>query len=737
MSAAARFDSARVSGDRQAARSAVEDIVAGAKDASTRAAFASQGAAVSIAHELLNAAEANWWCDSIEHDSPSLVHFAPLARALRNLCAGDSVARGGACSLPNRYAPEALKLAIPALAEVIEERDDESSSSMTKKQKVTDALVASLQLTCNLIAGGGLPGEVTWQALHNEASCFSRIARLNNPEAQHRTHPVLCAVMHARFAKVGFLSSDVNAFDGEVSGGNNNTTDSDSGKVCGFKACEGIWRPLLHASVSDPDTSTDTDESHNSGGGLQLFRFINTACLWSGEALPALCRGVAPDAETTSLARDEALRRKILGMALGDEDGKDETGMSKQSDTTSESFSVEQATLLELVRSAVEGAPERDPSSLRSSEINSTLDENINEPPASPAPPTLVLSEGTLAFVLDLASRAASRVETGISNETQKNKEQLNAARVTLRACLGILRTLTERDVKPGVLQTPGDVITALCAMGMPRLLLGLLKALPVPAGIGNTSKAKGPTKAPELEAKTFKPVVSIGKQSEKNITASSSKGNDHFPSTRPWEGYRVDALSPLANAMFGRPNVSDMVYKLNGTSVILACTRGEDGDDYLREWALWAVRNLCAGSDEARREIEELQPQVAADSHSLAAAGLNVEVDLETGKVKVGNVPGGQRPGGTSTVASMSSVASISTVSTVSTNATSKDSIATSTGTPSSFGRLMMSGGDRARTPAGRAVQAALEAGLRVNTEDDDDSELEIPKNWKVADLS
>jgi hypothetical protein len=48
-----------------------------------------------------------------------------------------------------------------------------------------------------------------------------------------------------------------------------------------------------------------------------------------------------------------------------------------------------------------------------------------------------------------------------------------------------------------------------------------------------------------------------------------------------------------------------------------------------------------------------------------------------------------------------------------------------------------MMSGGDRARTPAGRAVQAALEAGLRVNTEDDDDSELEIPKNWKVADLS
>ena len=51
-SAGARFESARASGDRAAARAAVEDIVSDAKDPAKRAALASSGAAVSIAAEL-------------------------------------------------------------------------------------------------------------------------------------------------------------------------------------------------------------------------------------------------------------------------------------------------------------------------------------------------------------------------------------------------------------------------------------------------------------------------------------------------------------------------------------------------------------------------------------------------------------------------------------------------------------------------------------------------------------
>ena len=182
-------------------------------------------------------------------------------------------------------------------------------------------------------------------------------------------------------------------------------------------------------------------------------------------------------------------------------------------------------------------------------------------------------------------------------------------------------------------------------------MLLGLLAALPVPAGAGNSEKkkARGPSAAPDLSPKTFEPITQtrgdsndgsdLGSENlERESLAASlrSTASAPYPSVRPWDGYRVDALAPLANAMFGRPAVCEMVQKLGGVPVILACTRGEDGDEYLREYALWAVRNVCAGSDAARREIEALQPSAAADAHELAAAGLNVNVDPETGRVKV-----------------------------------------------------------------------------------------------------
>jgi ataxin-10 len=176
-------------------------------------------------------------------------------------------------------------------------------------------------------------------------------------------------------------------------------------------------------------------------------------------------------------------------------------------------------------------------------------------------------------------------------------------------------------------MNTPHDVVTALAAMGLPRLLLGLTAALPPPMGAGNTSKARGPTAAPRLD-----PDVVGG-------PAALRDGHAPFPTARPWPGYRVDALAPLANAMFNRPGVCDQVVKLGGVPIILAATRGEDGEDFLREWALWATRNLCHGSEDARKEIESMQPEAAADSQELAAMGLNVSVDPATGKVRVKSI--------------------------------------------------------------------------------------------------
>ena len=181
-----------------------------------------------------------------------------------------------------------------------------------------------------------------------------------------------------------------------------------------------------------------------------------------------------------------------------------------------------------------------------------------------------------------------------------------------------------------------------------------------------------------------------------------------------------MECVAPLANAMFARPLVCDQVAKLGGVAIVLAATRGEDGDDYLREWALWGVRNLCAGSDVARGEIERMQPQAAADSQQLAAMGLNVEVDPGTGKVRVGSTrraAGGGDGGGPSPGAG------------------------DSRGAAGSVPGGLLLGPEGARTPAGRAAVAALMAGLDVSREagdgEDDDDAFEAPPNWKVADLS
>ena len=736
-SAGARFESARASGDAAAARAAVEDIVTDAKDPAKRAALASSGAAVSIAAELLRAARAKCWCDAADAtqaSDASLVPFAPLARALRNVCAGNAVARGGACALPHRAAPEALALAIPALAARVDAPDakndaisDASSVATKKKEETTAAYVAALaaatQLACNLIAGGGAAADTTWVVLFPRH--FGVIASLRHRGAAHSTHPALCAAMHARLAVVGSRPADPH----------------DDSKVCGFLAGAIVWRPLLRASIGDDDDDDhDDDDKHKHagvGGGEMLFRFVESFCLFAGDAAPPLCRSLAPRAAETARARDDALRRKIMSMCVaGDGEVRVEIENDARDDTSlRERFSVEQATLLELVSRAAAAAPKSDPSRERDRREPSPPDENKNEPPA-----TLVLSEGTAAYVLDLASRAAEAVERARSSderETELSSEldseevsQADAARVTLRACLGVLRAVTEREVRPALAQTPGDDVASLCAMGMPRLLLGLLASLPVPEGAGNSGKKKkkasGPSAAPDLSPATFLPrdedVSSVVTLAER-----LREGHAPYPSSRPWDGYRVDALAPLANAMFGRPAVCDAVYDLGGVPVLLACTRGEDGDEYLREYALWAVRNVCAGSDAARGEIEAMQPRAAADAHELAAAGLRVAVDPVTGRVKIGNVDdardprrfanekvlnvSGDVPGGSGTVPA---------------------------GTPRGIGgRLMLSGGgERARTPVGRAIQAALEAGLEPTPEKDDE-DAEVPKHWKIADLS
>lgn len=639
-------------------------------------------------------------------------YLPDLLRALRNACAGDRDATDATC-LGVAPVPNALRRLIPVLAAEAERQSteagrtgpecddasDASNGSATNPNPAATALVVATQLAANAhAAGSDAASSRLWSELWPRAASY--VAQSRRGFVANGAHPPLCMMAHDRVRRIvrmrGTKGSDASTSWGGWSAPEPPTN---VGSVCGFEAGRTVWIPLLEASC-DPAMAPWP----GAGGGEWLHRFVARACVFSGEFAPQLCRSLAPRAEETAANRDNRLRAKIL--TAGGPDGSDEDeddarrrrraaafGDAALGDDEdhSESFSSAQATLLHLIREEVSSAPAIDP----------------DASPDAGHESHLVLCEGTLSYLLDATSRAAGAVEAVASAKLVEESAEANAtaARCVLEECLGIWRVVTEREVKPRIVQTPGDVVSAACAMGLPRLLLALVAAMPPPRGAGQTSKASGPAAAPRLNPEHVTP-------------AALADGHPPFPRARPWPGYRVDCVAPLANAMFARPLVCDQVAKLGGVAIVLAATRGEDGDDYLREWALWGVRNLCAGSDVARGEIERMQPQAAADSQQLAAMGLNVEVDPGTGKVRVGSVRREKAAGGDG----------------------GGDGGGPTAGAGSVPGGLLL-GPEGARTPAGRAAVAALMAGLDVSREagdgEDDDDAFEAPPNWKVADLS
>ncbi|KAG7671075.1 hypothetical protein Ndes2526B_g01149 [Nannochloris sp. 'desiccata'] len=109
------------------------------------------------------------------------------------------------------------------------------------------------------------------------------------------------------------------------------------------------------------------------------------------------------------------------------------------------------------------------------------------------------------------------------------------------------------------------------------------------------------------------------------------------FTSQQLYQGYRSDILSVIANAAHKRPVVQAAVSACGGVELVLAQCQVDEQSPLAREWALWAVRNLCEGSEEARNAIQELKACAAVDSEELQKAGVKVTLDEKNGKLIVG----------------------------------------------------------------------------------------------------
>ncbi|GFR50142.1 hypothetical protein Agub_g12294, partial [Astrephomene gubernaculifera] len=108
------------------------------------------------------------------------------------------------------------------------------------------------------------------------------------------------------------------------------------------------------------------------------------------------------------------------------------------------------------------------------------------------------------------------------------------------------------------------------------------------------------------------------------------------FPRDAPYEGYRGDVVSVLANGAFRRPRVVSELVVRGGVELLLAQTNLDDRSPLAREWALWGLRNMCEGSEEVQKRIAGLELQTAVETPELQKLGLRLELDKATGKMKV-----------------------------------------------------------------------------------------------------
>lgn len=116
-----------------------------------------------------------------------------------------------------------------------------------------------------------------------------------------------------------------------------------------------------------------------------------------------------------------------------------------------------------------------------------------------------------------------------------------------------------------------------------------------------------------------------------------SECSQDSFPQIAPYKGYKADILSVLANASFQNRPFQDTLVSCGGLDLILGQCKGDPSAPLAREWALWAIRNICEDNEYAQNAIKDLRACAPAVNQGLDRTQLSVPVDPSTGKPIIG----------------------------------------------------------------------------------------------------
>lgn len=153
-------------------------------------------------------------------------------------------------------------------------------------------------------------------------------------------------------------------------------------------------------------------------------------------------------------------------------------------------------------------------------------------------------------------------------------------------------------------------ILPTFASSGLIPLLLDLLRAL------GPPDNAK----------------PSTGEQSSDDAKAQ------RFPRIDVYTGYRRDIVAVIANASHRSFTIQEAVRESAGLLVVLQQCMPDTNNPFLREWALWAIRNLLEGNSANQSELADLEIRSVVPDSRLQDAGMTVEINPETGRPRLVN---------------------------------------------------------------------------------------------------
>ncbi|XP_022134090.1 ataxin-10 isoform X2 [Momordica charantia] len=174
---------------------------------------------------------------------------------------------------------------------------------------------------------------------------------------------------------------------------------------------------------------------------------------------------------------------------------------------------------------------------------------------------------------------------------------------------LAILRDICAQDGRHKDISE--DAVDVLLSLGLLDLLLGLLRNVEPPAMI--------------------KKALQQAENEDRSSRPNSLK-------RCPYKGFRRDIVAVIANCSYRRKHVQDDIRKKNGVFVLLQQCVADENNPFLREWGIWAMRNLLEGNLENQKLVAELEVQGSVDVPEIAELGLQIEVDPKTRRAKLVN---------------------------------------------------------------------------------------------------